>query len=86
MYITRSDRRKEERTQEQSASWVNPSYSDQEATENAPKPRIDLSDVSGMIDALQDQESEGLADDLLSLDQLVGHMSENGIEPMMAED
>ena len=84
MYITKADRRKGDRSAELDASWVNPSYAVRTPAE--PKPRIDIRDVSGMIDALQNQESERLADELVSLDQLVSHMAQNDLEPLLADD
>ncbi|MEM9160139.1 MAG: hypothetical protein AAGB46_13930 [Verrucomicrobiota bacterium] len=82
MYLGRADRKRQERLAENDASWVNPSYADQVGE----KPRIGLDDVSGMIDSLQNQESEILADSLVGLDQLVGHMAKSGIEPLIAAD
>ena len=82
LYISGYDRRKEERdSEENQASWVSPSY-------NQPRDRrVKLDDVSEMIDELQRdevEEKENLADKLVNLEDIVGRMKENNIEPILA--
>ena len=91
LYVSKLEQRRKERDEAaQDNSWIRPSYSqDQEK----PKPsfgtgaqRIPLSDISGMIDALQDGDSEELADSLLSLEDIVLGMNNAKIDPLLADN
>ncbi len=82
LYLDEYDRRKEDRdSEENQASWVSPSYSQPRDR------RVKLDDVSEMIDELQRgemEENQNLADSLVKLDEIVGRMKENNIEPILA--
>ncbi|MBC2604466.1 hypothetical protein [Pelagicoccus albus] len=87
LYVAKLEQEKAKRQNEMSGSWVRPSY-----VEKDPKPpadfntggrRIKLGDVSDMIDALQAADSEALADEILSLNEIVEGMNDAQIDPIL---
>lgn len=87
IYVSKLDERRAQREGQLGGSWVRPSYSEESAP--APQPfdtgshRVKLGDISGMIDALQENDSEALADSILSLEDIVQGMNEAKIDPLL---
>lgn len=93
IYLSGYDRRRQQREEGSPASWVRPSYAEELPSEAAstaarrpPAKRVRLSDVSEMIDSLQQSETERLADSVVGLESLVQRMADQGIEPILAAD
>jgi len=94
IYLSGYDRRRQQREEGSRASWVRPSYAEDLPSEAAstaarrplPAKRVRLSDVSEMIDSLQQSEAERMADSVVGLESLVQRMADQGIEPILAAD
>lgn len=86
LYVSKLEQRKADRQEQVQGSWVRPNYS-----QETPRPlgfntgdrRIKLGNVSDMIDALQEQDSEALADSILSLEDIVQGMNQAKIDPLL---
>ena len=73
-------------------SWVRPSYSPEgpRSEKTAPafglgEQRVKLAEISKMIDALQEGESEELAQSILPLEEIVHSLNKAGIDPFLLE-
>lgn len=87
LYVTKLEENKVKRQEELAGSWVRPSYSEEQKHTplgfNTGDRRVKLGNVSDMIDALQETDSEALADSILSLDDIVQGMNEANIDPIL---
>jgi len=95
MYLSGYEKRAERRSSsDRLRDWISPSYARKEARDaeeraKAPRHRIALGDISGMIDAIQSQEatpaSEALADSVVHLGDIVESLNHAGIDPALVE-
>lgn len=90
IYAAKLDQRHEAReAARREGSWVRPSYGpDGKAEENGfgmGGRRVRFDDVAGMIDALQQGDSETMADSVLSLGDIVQGMNDAGIDPILTD-
>ncbi|MDQ8187349.1 hypothetical protein [Pelagicoccus sp. SDUM812002] len=87
LYVTRMEQQKAKRQEELAGSWVRPTYSDEKKPITfgfqAGDRRVKLGDVSEMIDALQGADNEILANEILSLDDIVQEMNDAQIDPIL---
>ncbi len=88
LYASKLNKKREERQEALSSSWVNPSYGVEDAVDsdafNTGSQRVKINDVSGMIDALQENDNLALADSIISLDDIVHDMNEATIDPILS--
>ncbi len=81
LYVNQYERKREAIDSEAAArSWINPSFSG-----DSGRKRIEIGNIAGMIDALQDGEAEELANTLVDLDDIVGTMNEQGMGPLLSD-
>lgn len=86
LYVAKMEQNKAARAQQLEGSWVRPTYSEEAQrpqTFGTGDKRVRLGNVSDMIDALQESDSEALADSILSLDDIVQGMNEAKIDPIL---
>lgn len=89
IYLAKMDKKREQREEELSSSWISPSYGEDvsEAQEfNTGGQRVKINDVSDMIDALQEGDNDALADSILSLEDIVQGMNDASIDPILSEN
>ncbi len=88
LYAGKLDERRKRKEEQLRGSWVNPDYSKSEgkaATSfGAGAENVRIDDVSGMIDALQQNDHEGLADSILSLEDIVKGMNDAQVDPILS--
>lgn len=87
IYISKLEKQREDRQQAVSdGGWVRPSYSEpRERPFDTGQQRIKISDVSDMIDALQQSDNEALAESILSLEDIVQGMNDARLDPTLTE-
>ncbi|MDQ8202957.1 hypothetical protein [Pelagicoccus sp. SDUM812003] len=88
IYVSKLDQKRSLRNEELSGSWVRPSYGEPAESPaplgfNTGKQKVKLGDISGMIDALQENDSDALADSILSLEDIVKGMNDAQIDPIL---
>lgn len=87
LYLQEHEKRKAQRTEEIHDSWKTTAFQSRPTKQERHPKRIGLDDVQGMIDAVQEQgsQNEGLADSVLSLDEIVDTLNREKISPLLTE-
>lgn len=81
LYINKSDRKRAQLDDEDFArSWISPAFSKEAGSQG-----IAIDNVSDMIDALHDSETEELANSLVDLDDIVGTISKEDVGSLLSE-
>lgn len=91
IYIDKlEERRREREAIHLSSSWVRPSYSEEglpydTGSFGTGDQRIRIGDVAGMIDALQEADNEAMAEEIITLEEIVQGMNESEISPALSD-
>lgn len=88
LYLQEQQERKTRRDDETRQAWNPSTFQTRPQTFQRPHKRIPLDDVQTMIDAVHEQESEseGIADSVLSLDEIVATLNQANITPLLTQE
>ncbi len=85
IYLREQQKRALEVEASRKRPWVKTATPQATSQESSPKGRISISDISSMIDAVQRNDSEILANSILPLDEIVGTLGRANIDAILAE-